>query len=555
MKTVVVYAKNVPRDKERSRVLLDALSVGQLLLCQNPKSLVLHGHIQIEALKQALSLCLCHYEILAGRLISPPPHVARRALDRSYISLCNAGVLLEIEETRRSIPIEQISLHRSNFPHEIGRIACLPSFCSQFHNPLAGDEPMTRLKVTHLVDREGKVGSILSFSFLHCIVDGFSASSFINSLASFYSGQVMGEAPVQMPAVVSFDRSELFSQATKILYQLVLQPSDLKIDPAATTRLEISCRATTSIPTAATRNKREDQSQDLISCLELQRVPGSGWGSAIRALVSLFKLARVEEARYPLMRSDLSSITLRLSSDSVQALQGRLANHPGLSKNDLLSSLIWCLFCSIRNRPLPSDETSTGALGFAIDLRKNCGVSTSLFGNSVWCLHVTGGCDEREARASSGGSDPAVIRLSSMMPAASPYLIALQSGARSIRRALQGLRNHPNPSEMISSHAEKMCLAPSSSQYHLAANVMRHQDAMISSWPFDYHLARFGSHKLITMMGFVLPSPPWSAAILASPPSSGGMDMILTVPSSAILALRSSQLLNELIPEGRFVYS
>ena len=182
----IVYAHGIPRDLERSRVRLDALSVGQLLLCQNPKCFLMKGLIKVSLLDRSLSLCLTKYSLLAGRLFSPPPHVARTMLmapdQYPYISDCNSGVLVEVEESR-SVSIDQISMHRAHFPHEIGSMSVPPSYISSFHDPLKGTESIAKIKVTFLGSERGKVThTLLSFNFVHCVVDGFSASSFILSL-------------------------------------------------------------------------------------------------------------------------------------------------------------------------------------------------------------------------------------------------------------------------------------------------------------------------------------------------------------------------------------
>lgn len=184
-----------------------------------------------------------------------------------------------------------------------------------------------------------------------------------------------------------------------------------------------------------------------------------------------------------------------------------------------------------------------GSLCLAIDMRKNCGISQGLFGNAVWALHVKSISD-----------DPITVSAS-----ASSYARALICGAHLVRRALIELRTSKiNPGAMISNLSDAMCSAPTSSQWHMAANIMRGQDAMVSSWMFDYYSARFGSCETRRVMGYVLPTPSWSCAVLPSKSGPGaghgGLDLILTVPSSSILALRSSSLLNELTPDARFHY-
>ena len=529
----LVYARGLDRDQETSRVILDSLAIGQLLSCCNPKILLLSDHLQVEAFISALASCLSHYPVLSGRVRAPEPHIARRRLDDqcSYISMCNSGAELNVEEIH-PLSIDQISLHRSCFSHHNIDLSDLPSYCSPLRDPLSGKEPIMKIKITLLTDSFNQsTATILSFNWLHAVMDGYSASSFISSLASFYSREVEGSVIPFMPATVSFDRSELMSKER--------QPLQLSLQAIATSGIQA-----VKLPSHLRGSEGKESRSEGLASLELQQIPLPCWFKAMKSILSLVRMAKVEEARHPRFRSDLSSITLHLPSSTVESLKLLVTRNVGsssVSTNDTVSSLVWCLFASLRNRPLPgSDHKSSkaiqGALGLAIDMRRNCKLNPKLFGSAVWAIHIR--------------SDPETINPSPRP--LSPYARALICGAASIRRALRELRAHPNPASLITNLSEAMCTAPRSSQWHLASNIMQAQDAMVSSWMFDYYKAKFGQHETIHVMGWVLPTPPWSSSILPSCNCKGGLDLILTVPSSSLLALRSSPILHQLTPEARF---
>jgi hypothetical protein len=78
------------------------------------------------------------------------------------------------------------------------------------------------------------------------------------------------------------------------------------------------------------------------------------------------------------------------------------------------------------------------------------------------------------------------------------------------------------------------------------------QDAFLTSWQFDYWAADFGSGGPLRYHGVVRPLPPWQAAVMAAHPSDGGLYMFVTVPSSAVAALKASPVLRELAPGAYF---
>lgn len=86
----------------------------------------------------------------------------------------------------------------------------------------------------------------------------------------------------------------------------------------------------------------------------------------------------------------------------------------------------------------------------------------------------------------------------------------------------------------------------------LATNV----DAFITSWAaFDVgSAADFGGGAPCEYACALRPTPPWQAAILPrSLAADGGVQLLLTVPASAVQALRASSVLRVLVPGARVV--
>lgn len=81
------------------------------------------------------------------------------------------------------------------------------------------------------------------------------------------------------------------------------------------------------------------------------------------------------------------------------------------------------------------------------------------------------------------------------------------------------------------------------------------QDGFITSWVFDRPIweADFGCGGPARFQGVLHPNPPWTAVAMSAHPSAPGLDLFVTVPCSAVAALRGSRVLKELAPDARFV--
>ncbi len=81
------------------------------------------------------------------------------------------------------------------------------------------------------------------------------------------------------------------------------------------------------------------------------------------------------------------------------------------------------------------------------------------------------------------------------------------------------------------------------------------QDAFFTSWQFDIW-ADFGGSvgRAAHYQCIAHPTPPWQAAAAPAHPDdpAGGVYMFITVPTSAVAALRSSPVIASLAPAARF---
>ncbi len=78
------------------------------------------------------------------------------------------------------------------------------------------------------------------------------------------------------------------------------------------------------------------------------------------------------------------------------------------------------------------------------------------------------------------------------------------------------------------------------------------QDAFLTSWQFPYWGADFGAGGPARYHGVVRPLPPWQAAVMAAHPDDGGLYLFVTVPTTAVAALKASPVLRELAPAAYF---
>lgn len=83
----------------------------------------------------------------------------------------------------------------------------------------------------------------------------------------------------------------------------------------------------------------------------------------------------------------------------------------------------------------------------------------------------------------------------------------------------------------------------------LAVNV----DGFITSWQFPVHHINFGEGPPTDYSCTVRPTPPWQAAVLptlGAAAAEAGVKLLLTVPATAVNALRNSGVLKELVPNA-----
>lgn len=78
-------------------------------------------------------------------------------------------------------------------------------------------------------------------------------------------------------------------------------------------------------------------------------------------------------------------------------------------------------------------------------------------------------------------------------------------------------------------------------------------DAFITSWQFPAHQIDFGGGPADEYCCVVRPTPPWQAAVLPSRPAEGGAQLLVTVPASAVEALKRSPVLQQLVPNASFL--
>ena len=78
-------------------------------------------------------------------------------------------------------------------------------------------------------------------------------------------------------------------------------------------------------------------------------------------------------------------------------------------------------------------------------------------------------------------------------------------------------------------------------------------DAFITSWGFPVADINFGDGPAAEYACVVRPTPPWQAAVLPTLPADGGLRLLLTVPASAVAAVKQSPVLEQLVPHAVFV--
>lgn len=77
-------------------------------------------------------------------------------------------------------------------------------------------------------------------------------------------------------------------------------------------------------------------------------------------------------------------------------------------------------------------------------------------------------------------------------------------------------------------------------------------DAFITSWAFPVDGIDFRQGPAVEYACFVRPTPPWQAAVLPIKPGDGAVQLLLTVPVSAVAGLKRSPVLRQLVPHATF---
>ena len=78
-------------------------------------------------------------------------------------------------------------------------------------------------------------------------------------------------------------------------------------------------------------------------------------------------------------------------------------------------------------------------------------------------------------------------------------------------------------------------------------------DAFITSWNFNIDSIDFGEGPAAEYACFVRPTPPWQAAVLPIRQGENVVQLLLTVPVSAVAALKRSAVLQQLAPHATFM--
>ncbi|KAF8069449.1 hypothetical protein HT031_001565 [Scenedesmus sp. PABB004] len=382
---------------------------------------------------------------------------------------------------------------------------------------LAGREPLLKLQLTQLADG----GCVLAVTMPHLLADASSSTQLLARLAAAYR-TAGAPAPAGEPAHAGGVACRAVAAA-------------------------VPCSKAALLPRAGAGSPGDAAKLEALS-LGLQAADRPSALTALRAVGAALAEGVAAARRFP-RAARLTSCVLLIPAGDVARLKALAAGGPrggagaaAVSTNDALSALVWLACCELRGRPLPGSGGG-GVLGVAIDLRLNApdlALPPDLFGNAAWGLHVSAG---GAAAAARGGAEPAEGR----------YAAALQAGARAVRGALARFRAAPDAGATLLALVAQQAAAPWTLTARNLAHLAVAADVFVTSWA-RVDLAQLDFGGGCTPRDYacaVRPTPPWQAAVLPRPPD-GAARLLLTVPCSALEALRRSPVLAQLVPGAEF---
>eukprot|EP00210_Caulerpa_lentillifera_P003077 g2939.t1 len=307
---------------------------------------------------------------------------------------------------------------------------------------------------------------------------------------------------------------------------------------------------------AALRDMNCEYFEDMPGCIS-SRVPEPSFLSAVNNVVKLLRSFQSERQLFPKLWKEMSTEVLHITRDQMESVKLKVLESCSkgeyVSSNDVLSGLIWTTVCHLRNRPLPGSkvESSEDAsrLSLAVDLRKNgldhC-VPESYFGNASWFLNISG-CKAKRPH----DHNPFLKLIHEEK--VDKFGDAVTLAARRIRHGLLQFRSKRKVALDLMRNLCSKHTASWSSKVMMLTDHMLKCDVLLTSWQFPLWDVDFGCGTPNAFHGFLHNAPPFSCILIPGPDSHKDYYVAFTVPKSSVDSLKTSPVLQQLVPEAQFV--